>query len=226
MIRINLLKAQKQFTELPKETLETESESPGFFEKLFFKGEKQASSSSEMELSGGKSIKIKAIVNIIIFLITPIGMFIYQEINIPKLKSLLAAENAKLVDYSNYNLKSASLVAEIKKHKENKVLIEKQISSLDGLSKVRSKYVRALDLIQTNIPDKMWLTELKSEGDNLTAKGVSYSDTEISEFLSRVGKSVFFSDVSLASSEDSKEKQGDRVNLKKFQINFNLEVVQ
>lgn len=224
MIRINLINAQKQVPDFAGETLEKESSSGSFLSKLFAKVPKEVKASSDS--SGGKSSEAKAILNLIIILATPIGLYTYQEINIPKLKAMLAAENSKLQEVTNYNLKSESLVAEIKKHKENKALIEKQISSLDGLSKVRSKYVKALDLIQQNMPEKMWFVELKSSGDNLSAKGVSYSEAEISNFLARVGKSVYFSDVSLISSEDSKDKPNERVNFKKFQINFNLEVAQ
>ncbi len=224
MIRINLITAQKQVPEFSGETLENEFTSGGFLSKLFAKSAREVNASND--IGGGKSSEVKAILNLIIILSIPVGLFTYQEINIPKLNSMLAAENSKLLEVTNYNLKSESLVAEIKKHKENKALIEKQIASLDGLSRVRSKYVKALDLIQQNIPEKMWFVELKSNGDNLLARGISYSETEISDFLARVGKSVYFSDVSLISSEDSKDKPNDRVNFKKFQINFNLEVAQ
>lgn len=222
MIKINLLKALK---ENPVSTSESLNESPnnslGFLAKLFPKNETE--NSEDQILDGVAVNQLHVILKVVLMLSVVVGLFIHESINIPRLEGILSQENAKLRTISEYNSKAASLVAEIKKQKENKAIIEKQIASLNGLSKVRLKYIKALELIQTNIPEKMWFDEMVSKGDTLTTKGIANSENEITKFLSDVGRSVYFTDVSMISSEDTAIKGNDIRKLKKFHINFILE---
>jgi Tfp pilus assembly protein PilN len=222
MIKINLLRALKEVAVGPGDGSSSENASGGFFAKLF--PQKKETDSFELSDENGAKDSPIAIFGKIVLIFSIIGGLYYQEsMNIPKLQAELNEENRKLQELMEYNTRAAASVAEIKKQQENKAVIEKQIASLDGLSKVRLKYIKVLDLIQTNIPEKMWFIGLKSKEQALDATGISFSESEISQFLSVMGRSVYFSDVSMISSEDLVSKDGENKKFKKFHLNFILE---
>lgn len=225
MIKINLLRALK---EAPSADGQVESSGLSGFSltSLFakFASKKSTDGTTDDFDSEVGEINSKAVLAKIVIIFAIAGALKYHEtINIPKLQSELADESQKLEELTNYNNNASSAVAEIKKLQELKNQIEKQIESLDGISKVRVKYVRALDLIQSNIPEKMWFLGLKSNDNVLEAEGISMSDGEISQFLDVMGRSVHFSDVSMLSSEDVVQRESDSKKFKKFTLNFVLE---
>lgn len=222
MIKINLLKALKESNQNTDDKENQGLAPKGFLEKLF--PAKKAEDSLTAAFNEAPPMNPVALVmKVVIILAIVIGLFVYESINIPKLRSKLDEERLNLQKLTEYNNKASMAVAEIKKQQEYKTLIEKQIASLDGLSKVRLRYIKVLDLIQSNIPEKMWFTTLKSKENLLEVNGLAVSETEITQFLNAMGKSVFFSDVSMQSSEDVSSKDGDHRKLKKFHINLTLE---
>lgn len=223
MIRINLLRALKESAiNLGDREPSSAPESEGFLAKLF--APKKQSDDLTQDFDDTKPINpIVLIVKLAVILMFVVGLFVYESINIPKLRSQLEQENAKLQQLTDYNNKAALAVAEIKKQQEHKNLIERQIASLDGLSKVRLKYIRVLDLIQSHLPEKLWFTSLKSKENTLEVSGMAFSEDDITNFLNVMGKSIYFSDVSMLSSEDVIGRDPNQKKFKKFNINFTLE---
>lgn len=223
MIKINLLKALKESTINTGEREPTAPESQSFFARFF--APKNASEELSQDFDDAEPINPAILgVKLVVILLVVIGLFVYESINIPKLRSQLEQENMKLQQLTEYNNKAALAVAEIKKQQEYKNLIERQIASLDGLSKVRLKYIRVLDLIQANLPEKLWFTSLKTKDNTLDVSGLAFSEDEITNFLNVMGKSIYFSDVSMLSSEDVVAgRDGNQRKYKKFNINFTLE---
>lgn len=222
MIKINLLHSLRE-TNAPGET-SSEGGSPlkGFLNKFLTafrpKGVSEEGVESEEEAINPAGIAVK----LVLMLGGIGGLFYYESVNIPRLQGDLDAKNQSLQELIDYNQKAASAVAEIKRQEELKIQIEKQIESLDGLSRVRMKYIKALDLIQTNLPDKMWFVSLRSRDNVIEASGLSLGESEITHFLDVMGRSAYFSDVSLLSSEDVKGRDSDKT-FKRFNLNFVLE---
>lgn len=225
MIKINLLRALKESPSTENSTGEGGGgpfSLKGLLAKLVPQ-KREAGDFEESEIEVGPTNTTAVVLKLVMIFGAVGGLKYHETINIPKLQTELADQSQKLEELTNYNNKASAAVAEIKKLQELKALIEKQIDSLDGLSKVRVKYVRALDLIQSNLPDKMWFVGLKSNDNVLEINGISMSETEISQFLDVMGRSVYFSDVSMLSSEDLGQKDGDGKKLKRFTLNFVLE---
>lgn len=223
MIKINLLKALKESTINTGEREPMAPESQSFFSKLF--APQKSSEDLSQDFDDTKPINPAVLsLKLVVMLMFVIGLFVYESINIPKLRNQLEQENMKLQQLTEYNNKAALAVAEIKKQQEHKNLIERQIASLDGLSKVRLKYIKVLDLIQANLPEKLWFTSLKTKENTLEVSGLAFSEDEITNFLNVMGKSIYFSDVSMLSSEDViAGRDANQRKYKKFNINFTLE---
>lgn len=181
--------------------------------------------SSSLGISAGTflsadEVRKEALKRLVLLLVGPLALFIYENQNVPAKVSELNAKNQALAELQNYNAKQAASVAEIKKFKEDEALIEARIAALEKISKDRQREIRVLDLLQTVIPEKAWLTRIQINPDKVNIQGLALNDFEVSTFLEALTKSVFLMDVNLVSSSEVTQ---DGVNLKKFEISCLLE---
>ncbi|AHZ86918.1 PilN domain-containing protein [Bdellovibrio bacteriovorus] len=169
---------------------------------------------------GADEIRKEALKRLVLLLIGPLALYIYENQNVPGKVAELNSKNQILVELQTYNAKAADSVAEIKKFKEDEALMEARISALEKISKDRQREIRVLDLLQTVIPEKAWLTRVQVNPTRVNIQGLALSDFEVSQFLEALTKSVFLMDVNLVSSS---ETVTDGVSLKKFEISCLLE---
>lgn len=169
---------------------------------------------------GADEIRKEALKRLVLLLVGPLALYIYESQNVPTKVTELNSKNQILAELQSYNAKAADSVAEIKKFKEDEALMEARISALEKISKDRQREIRVLDLLQTVIPEKAWLTRVQINPGRVNIQGLALSDFEVSQFLEALTKSVFLMDVNLVSSSESLQ---DGVSLKKFEISCLLE---
>lgn len=102
-------------------------------------------------------------------------------------------------------------LAQVEEFRAAKAEIEKKLKVIDELSIARSGPVHLFDEIATNLPDRMWLTEMKVEGQELTIQGVSLDNELVAAFLTALNNSAYFKDVELVGTE-AKEMEGYKLN--------------
>ena len=95
--------------------------------------------------------------------------------------------------------------------RKQKARLEQKIDVIDGLDRARSGPVRILTELSTRIPERLWLTSLDAKGTGLTLKGESLDNEIVAQFLRSLGKSEYFVDVDLDSTELGKVKKGVRL---------------
>lgn len=169
---------------------------------------------------GADEIRKEALKRLVLLLIGPLALYIYENQNVPGKIAELNSKTQILQELQTYNAKAADSVAEIKKFKEDEALMEARISALEKISKDRQREIRVLDLLQTVIPEKAWVTRIQVNPTRVNIQGLALSDFEVSQFLEALTKSVFLMDVNLVSSSESVL---DGVSLKKFEISCLLE---
>ena len=162
----------------------------------------------------------KGLLNLVIIALAPIGLFAYQSVTIPEKEALVAARQQSLTELQAFNSKAEKAVGEIKKFKEDEILIQKRISYLEQLNKNKMREVKALDLIQQKIPQKVWLNTLKVDRGVIQIDGTSMSDFEISQFSSDLSKSIYFSNVELLGANEI-DFRGTKV--RKFELRCSME---
>jgi len=167
-----------------------------------------------------QELRKEAFKRLAVILVLPLGLYAYQQQNVPQKIAQVAQQNKALADMQAFNEKNSSAVAEIKRFKEDQEKIEKRIAALDKISKDRQREIQVLDLFQQVIPEKAWLTKLEIAPDRVTVHGISLTDAEISTFMEALAKSAFLMDVNLISST---EFITDNMSLKKFEISCLLE---
>lgn len=175
---------------------------------------------SDSSLLSAQELRSEALKRIIILLIGPIALYFYETQNIDAKYVGLNAKTAELNTLTAYNSKQANSVAEIKKFKEDEALIEARIAAVEKISKDRNREIRVLDLLQTVIPEKAWLTRIQVFPDRVNIQGLALGDSEVSSFLDALTKSVFLIDVNLVSSSEV-IKEG--IPLRSFEISCLLE---
>ena len=167
-----------------------------------------------------EDVRKEAIKRLVIILLFPLGLYVYEMQTIPGLKARLNGLNQQILALQEYNLKATNSVAEIKKFKEDEAKIQSRIAVLEKLSKDRLREIRVLDLLQQVVPEKVWFTNVNIGNGKALISGYAMSDFEISAFMEALSKSIFLVDVNLLSSS---EQSVEGTNLKKFELSCTLE---
>ena len=115
------------------------------------------------------------------------------------------------------------VIGEVDQYKEEQQKLEQKLDVIDELRDKKTGPVRMLDRIASDIPDKLWLTELEEVEAKVTLKGVSINNEVIATFMTRLEESKLFSEVYLVSIE---RESIDDLNFKRFTITSKLHVAQ
>jgi len=172
------------------------------------------------ETSISEQARKDAFVKLLVILLAPIGLFFYEQQNIPTIQAELVRKQTTLTELQVFNAKAENSVLEIKKFKEDEKKIQMRISVLEKIAKDRFREVKVLDLFQQVIPEKLWLTRVDIKDGKILLAGFSTSDIDISTFMESLSKSVFLQEVVLVSSSEHLQES---MTLKKFEISCILE---
>ncbi len=122
---------------------------------------------------------------------------------------------------------SKAKVAQLKLEADKQSEYEKEAKELDDkmkiiktLSKTRLKELKALDFLQSIIPERVWLSSLEYHNDKFSLKGHAMTDDDLTDFIQSLDKSSFFNEVILL---QAKEQTGKEGTLKVFEITASIE---
>jgi type IV pilus assembly protein PilN len=113
------------------------------------------------------------------------------------------------------------IIGEVDEYKAEERALAKKLGIIEDLRAKKTGPVRMLDRVANDIPDKLWLTELKEQDQKVTLKGVSINNEVIATFMGRLEDSPLFAEVYLVSIE---RESIDELNLKRFTITSKLTV--
>jgi type IV pilus assembly protein PilN len=105
---------------------------------------------------------------------------------------------------------------QVAKFRKQKKQLEKKIHVIDKLDQARSGPVRMLSELAARTPERLWLTSLKTSGSTISMKGHSLDNEIVAHFLRDLGRSPYFKQVDLDSTELGAQKRGLRV------VTFNI----
>jgi type IV pilus assembly protein PilN len=103
--------------------------------------------------------------------------------------------------------------------RKKKAALEKKIEVIDELDRQRSGPVRVMDELATHMPERVWLTEVKTDGSAIKLKGESMDNELVAVLLRALNESPYFDKVDLQSTELGDSKEGLKV------VKFNVEAV-
>lgn len=152
-------------------------------------------------------------------LISLIFLYTFISLNSQKneFKKELQTVRTELQKYKDTEKK----LARLKKEKE---IVEKKIKIISNLEKERGKVIKILDILAKNfLADKMWLENLKLDGNKLHIKGIALGNEAVAEFMEKLKESKYFQTIELIKTV-KKEIQG--FNLTSFSLECKIRPVE
>lgn len=176
--------------------------------------------SPTLEGMAPSEIQRQVVVRVLVLILIPAALFIYESITIPTLRAKKEKITNSLAELQEFNQKADRAVREIKKFQEDEKKIKKQIDIIQTLSKDRLREIQILELFQQVIPERVWLTWIDFSKEKLSLRGQAMTDSDITSFIEALSRSVFLNDVQPSG---TKESILDGQKIRDFEISANVE---
>lgn len=199
MIRVNLLKSR-----VPS------SGGEEFQDLAGLGGDSQGSFAGE-----GLGLKV------VLLLAFTVGLVGYEYYNISQLKdrrNRMKAQLGQVRAQVEQVRQEAKRSEELNKRSKG---LEEEVESLVSLSRQRLQELKALDYLQSAIPEKVWLSQIEYRSQQLDLKGFSVTEDDLNSFVSQIEKKPYFSKVILLKKTENKQKKSP---VFEFHIRCSLEV--
>jgi len=108
----------------------------------------------------------------------------------------------------------------VKHFKKQKKQLQNKLNIIDSLEQARNGPVRILDELSNSVPDRLWLTAIKTKGKGIKLEGQSLDTGVVADFLRSLNASPFFVNVDL--DKTSRGKVGAGVRLVNFVIRADM----
>jgi len=97
------------------------------------------------------------------------------------------------------------IIGEVNQHTQRKKEFEEKLGVIKKLKKGKTGPVRALDDLATELPKRVWLSEMIEEGGRVKFLGNALNNEDVSAFMKALEKSKYFTGVVLINTEISKQ---------------------
>ena len=115
--------------------------------------------------------------------------------------------------------KFSTQLQQVEDFRRKKSEIEKKLAVIDRLDRSRSGPVHVLDELATHTPERVWLTNVRSQDGALSIDGMSLDNELVALFLTALNDSPYFDAVEL---EESELVERDRLKLNSFKVKAKL----
>ncbi len=92
--------------------------------------------------------------------------------------------------------------------RKEKARLQEKINVIEELDRARSAPARVFSELALRVPERLWLTSLKSEGKTLLLKGMSLDNDLVADFLRNLGNSPYFGEVDLDQTSMGPSRKG------------------
>lgn len=105
-----------------------------------------------------------------------------------------------------------SVLVQVTRFEGRKVALEQRVALIEDLRRGQRGPVHMLDELSRSVPDRLWLTELTQEQNDLTIQGRASSLTALSDFVGNLeGSDYFRRPVEILNSQVEPQAQGDLI---------------
>ncbi len=124
----------------------------------------------------------------------------------------LKARQTKLARTKEEIAQLDRIIGEVRNLREAQAALQKKLDVLDKLKQGRAGPVRMLDELATITPRQLWLTKLEEKAGAMAFAGTAASIDDVSEFMSKLKQSKYFTKVELKKTTAVKGTgRGDRL---------------
>jgi len=164
----------------------------------------------ETAAKAGMARQIIVVAGVLILVVLALaGTQIYLSANNARMEGEIKTAEEKLVVLNKQ-------VGDVEKFKEEKRILERKLSVINGLEKNRLAPVKMLDELVRLVPTRdVWLDKFTQKGMELQIDGVARDNTAVSRFMWNLERASFIGAVELVS---TKQKEMSNVKLQQFTL--------
>ncbi|HEY3490991.1 MAG TPA: PilN domain-containing protein [Candidatus Deferrimicrobiaceae bacterium] len=138
-----------------------------------------------------------------LYLLVPLaflgGVFFYHQTLTARLEK--SATDIQAAQTEIIRLKKE--IGEVEKFKVRKAELQKKVDIISSLQANRTGPLKTFEALTASVPEKCWLESLKIEGRKVTATGMALNNNTIANFMTALGQSGRFTDVTLGSADQA-----------------------
>lgn len=165
--------------------------------------------SFDRDFGDASAVHGKAIfARIIILFVFPLGLIGYENYHNLKLNQQLVELNKAIEKVNEDVLAFSPKVRDLRKFEEEERKLKQRMDTIIELSKERLSNVKALDALHDLVPERAWLTELKVKSGKFEITGLAVEPLIVSNLIGNFEESIFFTQVKLDFTEESRTKNG------------------
>lgn len=164
-------------------------------------GDQAVLKSASAEADGPGGLRESAI-KIVFILIFTVGVMVYEGQNIRSLNDEAARLQVQISDLESQSAAKAAEADTVKDVENQARELEDKLKVLKLLSRLRLREVKTLDFMQSSIPEKVWLKNIRFEAGDKATQGGTYefngsavATEDLSEFVKRLEDSAYLSEV-------------------------------
>ena len=152
-------------------------------------------------------------------LLFPIALIGYEKFNISVLNSEYAQNEAKIKEVEKARSKYGDVGPKVERYTKERKHVDEQLAVVRKLARTRLRDVKALDALQSLVPEQTWFQKVSIDENNVKLYGYTMSEDGISILIRALENSPFFSQVEPKSTSQENLAAGPA---KKFEMDFHI----
>jgi type IV pilus assembly protein PilN len=141
-----------------------------------------------------------------------LAVFLYQVFRTTMLQREVSSLRAEIASIEGGAKEVAQLQTTI-------ASLKQKVTVIENLSKKKVGPVRVMESLSASAPERLWVTEFKENGGNLTLNGMAIDNQTVADFMKALQGTQYFKDVELV---EAAQTQQDKLALKKFAVRSRL----
>lgn len=175
----------------------------------------------------------EAAIRLVLIASFTVGLMIFENQNIQDLNQQMQRLQSQVVELESASQAKKVELESVKDVEAQAKEMEDKLKVLAQLSKLRLREVKTLDFMQSSIPEKLWLKDLKftsekeksSEG-KFVFKGASVSTEDLTEFVKRLEDSAYLNEVIVIKNQEVPIPSRSEGTMREFEFTAQVEVKQ
>lgn len=181
----------------------------------------QVESDFTSEADDLRQVRVEFLKRAFIFLIGPLGLFVYEQYNLPALQAQLDQQNAELAALAEFNQRKEAIASEISKYEEDKKRLNRQTAFLERISRERLYPVELVNHIKKSIPAGVWISGIVTSGRQIEITGGGDTEKAISDFENQLSASQVLTNVKLQNVDLLPDEFKSDIRMRSFTIVLN-----
>lgn len=173
-----------------------------------------------VDQGGGSEAQKEALIKIMLMAVFSVILVFIENSNISDLKKEQFVYTSQLQEIQGKIAKLKEEAGKLAEFEKESKELEDKMKIMKALSKTRLKELKALDFLQTIMPERVWLSSLDYSNEKFSLKGFALTDDDLTDLIQSLDKSSFFTDVVLLQAREQTSKDG---TLKVFEMTTTIE---